>query len=222
MLILVVLFGVCSIGIFASHFNGGIITWAPLNPHDNSSSVAIAITQSYSWVYPSVLCDIDVPISTPARVNQSSFLRCVADCSTQGVYSSNPVSILTDCISLSSALSRMTSHRSVNITLTGGSYFSIGFRGGTWVGLNYPAVNSLSWSVVCSIDLRIRADGLINTPPKASVISPQYTIVNTTSEIQVVVSDANIGDDVRCRWSSNQTRYHLELLSLNSNKLNLN
>ena len=200
----------CSMAIEASHFNGGIITWVPVNPYDNFSSVAITIAQSYSWVYPSVLCDINVPISTPARVNQTAFLKCVAGCSTQGNYSGNPVSILTDCITLSTALSRLTSQRSVNITLTAGVHFSIAFRGGTWIGLNDPVVSGLSWSVVSHIDLRIRPDGLINTPPEASVVSPQYTIVNTTAEIRVVVSDVNIGDDVRCRWSSNDTGYHFK------------
>jgi hypothetical protein len=48
----------------------------------------------------------------------------------------------------------------------------------------------------------MRPDGFINTPPVASVVSPQYAIVNTTTEIEILVSDVNIGDDVRCRWST--------------------
>lgn len=52
------------------------------------------------------------------------------------------------------------------------------------------------------IDLRVRHDGFINTPPVASVVSPQYAIVNQTIQINIPVSDVNAGDDVRCRWST--------------------
>ncbi|CAF4181560.1 unnamed protein product [Rotaria sp. Silwood2] len=51
------------------------------------------------------------------------------------------------------------------------------------------------------IDLRLRDDGFINTSPVASVVSPQYAVVNTSTQIRIPVSDANAGDDVRCRWS---------------------
>ncbi|CAF3944198.1 unnamed protein product, partial [Rotaria sp. Silwood1] len=45
----------------------------------------------------------------------------------------------------------------------------------------------------------MRSDGFINTPPEATVVSPQYVIVNQTTKIQIPVSDANAGDDIRCR-----------------------
>ena len=51
------------------------------------------------------------------------------------------------------------------------------------------------------IDLRMRPDGFINTPPTANVVSPQYVVVNKTAKISISVSDFNVGDDVRCRWS---------------------
>jgi hypothetical protein len=190
-----------------THFNGGTITWTPVNPYDNSSSVMITIMQSYSWLYPSVLCDKNVPISTPSRVNQSADVKCVANCATQGGYSAFNLTVLTDCTSLSAPLSLMTSQRSVNITLAANAHFSIAYRGGTWVQMYSPTVTGLEWSVLCSIDIRMRDDGIINTPPVANIASPQYVIVNITYEITIHVSDSNIGDDVRCRWSQNYTRY---------------
>ncbi|CAF1245134.1 unnamed protein product, partial [Rotaria sordida] len=47
----------------------------------------------------------------------------------------------------------------------------------------------------------MRSDGFINTPPEATVVSPQYVIVNRTTQIKIPVSDADTGDTVRCRWS---------------------
>ncbi|CAF2938529.1 unnamed protein product [Rotaria sp. Silwood2] len=47
----------------------------------------------------------------------------------------------------------------------------------------------------------MRPDGFINTPPEATVVSPQYAVVNQTTQIQIPVSDVNTGDDIRCRWS---------------------
>ncbi|CAF2376881.1 unnamed protein product [Rotaria sp. Silwood2] len=66
-----------SIGIHASHFNGGTITWAPIDPNTNSSSVDITITQSYSWSYPTVTCTTDVPVSSS---KPGGNLTCVANC----------------------------------------------------------------------------------------------------------------------------------------------
>ena len=74
----------------------------------------------------------------------------------------------------------MTSQRLMNITPTAGAYFYLRYTGASWVSLNSPVQKRLSWSIVSAIDLRIRPDGFINTPPTASVTSPQYAIVNRT------------------------------------------
>ncbi|CAF4631624.1 unnamed protein product, partial [Rotaria sp. Silwood1] len=62
----------------ASHFNGGTISWAPIDPYANSSSVVITITQSYSWTYPTVSCTTNVPVSS-GKTNAN--LTCIANCS---------------------------------------------------------------------------------------------------------------------------------------------
>lgn len=183
-----------------SHFNGGTITWAPVDPFDNSSSVTIAIKQSYSWNYPTVLCNTSVPISTAAYSSVNTNLTCVANCSTDGGYSQRPIDILTDCVSTSSALGVMSTERTVNVTLNASAYFYIANQGSPWRDLNDPLQSGLPWSILSLINLVRRNDGRINTPPVASVIAPQYVVVNTTIDIKIPVSDAN-GDDVRCRWS---------------------
>jgi hypothetical protein len=58
------------------------------------------------------------------------------------------------------------------------------------------------WSITATIDIRPRADnGLINTPPIASVLSPYGIPYNITTEIAIPTMDVD-GDDVRCRWSN--------------------
>ncbi|CAF3091916.1 unnamed protein product [Rotaria sp. Silwood2] len=183
------------------HFNGGTIRWQPMNPYVNSSSVPIAIIQSYSWTYPTITCASNVPISTSGRSGANTNLTCISSCSTDGGYATKPVNILTDCVSASSSLGMMSSTRSVNMSLTSGAHFYLSFQGSSWTALNDPPVGGLYWSIVTFIDLRMRSDGFINTPPEATVVSPQYAVVNQTTQIQIPVSDVNAGDDIRCRWS---------------------
>ncbi|CAF2872547.1 unnamed protein product [Rotaria sp. Silwood2] len=183
----------------AKHFNGGTIGWAPIDPYDNSTSVDITITQSYSWTYPYTKCANNVPISTSGFGSANTNLTCVVDCSTDGNYSSTPIDILTNCTSASSSLKMMTSERSKNITLSADAHFYLAYRGTAWVPLNDPAEKGLDWSIVTYIDLRKRPDGFINTPSVAKFVSPQYAIVNKTIQINIPVSDVNTGDDVRCR-----------------------
>ncbi|CAF1314835.1 unnamed protein product [Rotaria sp. Silwood1] len=198
MIILLLFISIHSINIHASHFNGGTITWAPIDPYANSSSVVITITQSYSWTYPTVSCTTNVPVSS-GKTNAN--LTCIANCSTDGGYSSAPIEILTDCTSYSSTLGTVSSERSVNITLNTGAYFYIAYTGSAWRNLYATSTSGLDWSIVSLIDLRLRSDGIINTPPVADVLSPQYVIVNTTTLIDIPTSDINTGDDVRCRWA---------------------
>ena len=184
------------------HFNGGSIRWEPVNPCDNSSSVTILITQTYFWTYPTIECSTDVSISTSGRSDLNANRTCTANCSTDGGYSTKPVNILTDCVALSPILGIMTSRRTVNVTLNASAYFYISYMDAAWRGLNYPNIDNLQWSITSYIDLQRRTDGFINTPPVANVISPQYAIINRTTQIKIPVSDANAGDDIRCRWST--------------------
>ena len=192
----------CAFAIDAAHFNGGTIRWMPTDPYDNSSSVRITIMQTYWWSFPTMRCANNVPISTSGRANTNANLTCVTDCATDGNYSAKPVNILTDCVSVSSSLGMMTSQRSVNISLTAGAHFYLAHVGTAWSALNFPVETGLEWSIVTFIDLQMRPDGFINTPPVVAMISPQYAIVNRTTQIRIPVSDVNEGDDVRCRWST--------------------
>lgn len=206
--LILLLYLLCSIhSIHSIHFNGGTITWSPVDASSNASSITITITQTYSWAYPIMNCANNVPISTSGRTNSNDNLTCVAGCGTDGGYSANPINILTDCVSFSSSLGTMASSRSVNVTLLSNANFSIAYQGAAWRSLNYPPIGGLDWSILCSINLRKRPDGLINTPPVVNIVSPQYVIVNRTTKIRVPVSDVNQDDDVRCRWATYQQGY---------------
>ena len=175
--------------------------WEPLTASVNSNTVRISIIQSYAWVYPTILCANDVPISTPSRSSTNANLVCIADCSTDGNYFGKPVDILTDCVSTSAPLSIMSSIRSKNDSLNAGAHFYLSYQYSAWIALNDPGIQGLSWSITTFIDLRLRPDGIINTPPEVVVASPQYAIVNQTTQISIPLSDTNAGDTVRCRWS---------------------
>ncbi len=195
----------CTFGTYAKHFDGGTIRWVPVNPYDNSSSITITIIQSYSWSYPTVLCATNVPISTSTYSASNANLICIADCLTDGGYSINPINILTDCTSVISALGVLTSQSSKNVTLLSNANFSLAYIGQGWTPLDQPPNANLNWSIAVSINLHMRSDGFINTPPSATVFSPQFAIVNKTLDIPILVSDVNIGDDIRCRWSVKST-----------------
>jgi hypothetical protein len=95
----------------------------------------------------------------------------------------------------------LKSQRSTRVTLAANATFSVAYQGAAWRYLNSGLSMNLYWSILSSIDLKKRADGLINTPPVPSVVSPQYALVNTPTQIRIPVFDVNQGDDVRCRWS---------------------
>lgn len=193
----------------SSHFNGGSITWAPVDPSSTSSPVLISITQTYSWMFPDVKCDVNVPTSTGNWLYGTAVLTCVANCSTDGGYSSKQINSATDCISSSASIGIMTSQRSVLMNLTIGARFTIAYRSFSWRSIENVNSGMPGWSIASLIDLRIRPDGIINTPPVASVASPQYVMVGRTTRIRIPVRDVNEDDDLRCRWAQKTGRYAL-------------
>ena len=114
------------------HFNGGTITWTAVDPFANTSSVVVTITQTYFWALSKINCDINVPITTVGRENQSRILTCVANCLTDGGYSTSPINSLTDCVSTNPSVDTMKSQTSKNVTIASESFFSIAHQDGTW------------------------------------------------------------------------------------------
>ena len=197
---LFVLFCVALITV-GGYFNGGTINWAPVYSRQNSTPVPITITQTYSWTLASIRCANDVPVSTSEWNDVNQNLICVADCTTDGGYSTRPINSLTDCTSSSTSLNMMSSTRSNNITLHAGAHFYLAYLESAGVPFGQPPQSDVEWLIVTFIDLRMRSDGFINSSPVAGIVSPQYTSVNQTIQIKILVSDINVSDDIRCRWS---------------------
>lgn len=202
MLVLLIFLYYCLLAT-GTHFKGSSIRWVPVDPYTSWGSVVVSITQSYWWTYPFITCANDTPASTPGRATSVTNLTCISDCLTSGGYSAAPITILTDCASASSFLGSLISERTVNVSLAADSHFYVSYQGTAWQALNYPSQANLAWSISSFIDLRMRPDGFINTPPVTNIISPQFVIVNKTTKIEIPISDVNTGDDLRCRWASN-------------------
>ena len=205
MIILLVLILFWTNAIEATHFNGGSITWMPLDPSNPSSNVSISIIQTYAWTLSKIPCATNVPASAGGPYASGNVnLTCTGNCTTQlqGGYPSKTITISTDCISSSTSLNIMQSEGSHNLTLTDSTYFWIAYQGSGLRNLTNGPQSMGKWSIVSLIDLIRRPDGLINTPPTSQITSPQYVIVNRTTTINIPVSDVNAGDDLRCRWSA--------------------
>ena len=199
----------CMKYVFGTHFNGGTITWQPLNSSDMASPVSIAITQTYSWVYPTVPCNQSVinaqtPIDT--TYNNNDVLACSSACPASYGYTS-PVPIARFCISFSTALGITNTQRVDIVQLSVNASFSIAFNPANlayWRPLQLSSgatPSTASWSISTSINLNRRSDnGLLNTAPIGNVISPVEIPQNIPQNLVIPVIDAN-NDVLRCRWA---------------------
>lgn len=192
-----------------AHFSGGTITWQPLNSSDVTSPVSIVITQTYSWVYPTVLCNqsmigAQTPINT--NINNNDVLGCSPTCSASYGYT-YPVPIARYCISYSALLGITNTQRVDIVQLSANASFSIAFdpvAASYWRPLQSSSggtASSASWSISTSINLNRRSDnGLLNSAPISGVISPVEIPYNIPQQIVIPVIDAN-ADFLRCRWA---------------------
>ncbi|CAF3785454.1 unnamed protein product [Rotaria sp. Silwood1] len=65
---------------------------------------------------------------------------------------------------------------------------------------------SAAWSIGCCLDLTVRSDGFINTPPVATVLSPIQVSIDTLTNITIPVIDAD-NDYTSCRWAQKTTTF---------------
>ncbi|CAF3964644.1 unnamed protein product [Didymodactylos carnosus] len=190
----------------STHFQGGTITWKPLDKSAvNGSSITIRITQTYMYRFAAISCT-NADIASQTQVNlagRSDFgamLNCLLNCTTSGGYVPIPMTgYYTDC---SASLGLTVGQRSDLVTLSANAYFTVVFNSSSWRTLALFSNNGgNAWSITCLIDLRLRPDGLINTPPVATMVSPIFIPVNTTYYIAIPTIDAD-NDYVKCRFAS--------------------
>ena len=162
----------------AAHFDGGSITYKIIN--NTNSTVSIMITQTYIYVYPTIYCNNSYiinqspPLNMAGRGENGKFLNCTENCTTSGGYI--PVPLNPYCTDYSSAMSTTIGQRSDIVNISIGAYFVVAFANNNWRSLTLSTSTSgtQAWSLACTIDLRLRANGRLNNPPVAAIISPIY------------------------------------------------
>lgn len=232
-----------SLLIESSHFYGGTVTWKPMNNTAGGSTVAVMITQSYQWrlSFNGAGCNQSTIVNqSPLIPNASDKLSCTNSSSTCGGYTA--ISINEYCTDFSQLVDSSSGQISTVENIAAGSNFCIAYSGSAWITLystncgwsgrkkrwygwgNQSTTtgggcysSNAGWSIGTCIDLTVRSDGFINTPPVATIISRMYFIfhffklslfdslaikvpVNSLTNIQIPVIDAD-NDYLRCRWA---------------------
>ncbi|CAF0967799.1 unnamed protein product [Rotaria sordida] len=225
-IILIIIIYILTNFVESTHFYGGTITWKPTDNTTTGSTLPIIFTQSYQWRQsgPLTYCNQSYVLNhSPQIPTGISKLICVTSNSSCGGY--NALNISGYCTDFSTILDLSSSQISTVQNITIGSKFCIAFQGATWIGLqtvncvtsasttsNTTTISTTTlsscynsaprWSIGCCLDLSIRLDGLINTPPVTNIISPINLLVDTETNIKIPVIDAN-NDVIRCRWAQN-------------------
>lgn len=188
-----------------THFLGGTITWRPLNASATGTPVAIVITQTTSWNYTSVKC-INTAITNGWPVSNVGSLtpvrlQCINNCGSGSTGYPSNVSVIPICTGFSAPVGTTVGQRSDIVYLASGDDFSVAFMLGAWRSL--ATVIGANWSLAATIDTKPRSDnGLYNSAPVATVMSPINIPYNETDVINIPVADAD-GDTIRCRWANN-------------------
>ena len=180
--------------VLGTHFRGGYISWSAVSPSiTNTSTVAVAIHQIYSWANSVVPCG--------QLIGTAGFLRCYS--TTCSNYANN-VSVLVPCLSFDLGLDVSTGSGTASVTLLAGSQIVIGYRSTNWLTLVYGAVFP-PWSVITYINLVVRSDnGRINSSPVSSIAPLVTVLVNSLQTFRIPIADADL-DVVQCRWATNTT-----------------
>lgn len=190
-----------SLVVESTHFYGGTVTWKPMNNTANSSTIAVMFTQSYQWrrSYTGAGCNqTTITNQSPLIPNANDKLTCTT--SSCGGYTA--ISINEYCTDFSALVDSSSGLISTVENITAGSKFCVAYSGSAWIKLystscgstgrkkraggggGYSATtttatsgcysSSAGWSIGTCIDLTVRSDGFINTPPVATVISRMF------------------------------------------------
>ena len=208
----------CSSLIQANHFYGGTITWRYSNLIYFGVGGNTVFTQSYQWRQSQTLCDQSFIANQTQIPSGADLLQCVTGAC--GGYSSSSVNGY--CTDFDLNLTSSSSQISYGKTITIGSSFCVAYQGATWPRLRSPAcayscfVNESKGSIGTCVNLTLRSNGSINSPPVAAIVSRKFqrsiesnneiqlllffqairVQINTTTNISIAVTDAD-GDVLR-------------------------
>jgi len=195
----------------SSHFYGGTVTWKPMNNTASGSTIPIMFTQSYQWrlSFAGAGCNQSTILNqSPMIPATSDKLTCTTTGSSCGGYTA--ISINEYCTDFSVLVDSSSGQISTVENITVGSSFCVAYQGSAWVelyttncggngrkkrgshssGATTTAASgcyssSAGWSIGTCINLTVRSDGFINTPPVATVISRMYLIISNLKIIAI-------------------------------------
>ena len=183
-----------------SHFRGGTISWAPVNPNITFpvSQVEVYITTRFFWKLVSTQCDSSACITAG---------NPIGDNGTISPYNGNPWSIdaQTKCYGYSIQDQWMEGVNTQKVNVTTAMAVSASFASCCWVTGITSVSGSTNWNLTFVIDLKQRTDtNRINSSP-TTTITPYIKLSTGCSNNQslvIPVADEDM-DLVRCRCSNN-------------------
>jgi hypothetical protein len=165
------------------HFLGGTISWKPINNEDSNPTIPVMFTQSYQWKESATDCNQSYVYNLPSIpvYGYPEILKCVNVSNNCGGFIT--LGTKGHCIDSSTILDARSTQISDVENITADSKFCVVYQSQYWRTIQSPSCNYTcttsvaKWSIGCCVDLTIRPEGFINTPPVATVISRKYFVI---------------------------------------------
>ena len=188
----------------ASHFRGGTISWAPVNPIVSfplPTEVEVAITTRFFWNLNTYigLCDSSACVANATLFGDNTFIT-----PNNGPYWS--ISALTNCYDFNVVDTWAAGVRTQIVNVTTSQVVSASFTSCCWIANIVSLTGLSSWNLTFFMDLRPRADNTqrINSSPTSDIVP--FVKLSTdcvyNQSLVIPVSDAD-GDLVRCSCAGN-------------------
>lgn len=159
----------------SEYFLGGTISWKPMNNTDTSSVIPVMFTQSYQWSAAQTACNQSRIYNLPSVPSDNDTFDCVSNATLCGGFL--PLDTKGYCIDASISLDSRSTQISNVENITADSSFCVAFQSAYWGSIRSPLCNfscnsvTSQWSIGSCVNLTMRSEGFINTPPVAAVIS---------------------------------------------------
>jgi hypothetical protein len=159
----------------SKHFLGGTVSWKPMNNTNINSVLPVMFTQSYQWTASQTGCNQSHIYNLASVPVYNDTFSCVSNASLCGGFF--PLDPKGYCVDTSIALDSRSTQISNVENITANSTFCVAFQSLYWRTIRSPSCNfscystTAQWSIGSCVNLTMRSEGFINTPPVATVIS---------------------------------------------------
>ena len=206
-------------------FQGGTITWKPVDPYASGPNVDVIIYQTHSWTLSRLNCSQAMIDSLGwytdggGAFNGVPSLACISSTVSCTASTFNTINQRTFCTDFSNTVQSSSGALIKTMTLSRSTNILIGFVGSSWA----PEIKlangngAISWRVVALIDLTKNYP--INSSPGMSYSYQPYensrsfnlvtgalpvirVIEGRQAIIQIPAADWDVTNDIRCRWAN--------------------